>query len=154
MKKITSFIHVLACNIFISWCMPIYTHRIYTQYLRAQSLTQPAVLHLTLDTLYHNITMIYIYIIQCHFFGLFSPILMIILSFIILLLSYGKKDFFLTSVIMFSIFILISFALYCCIRCGSLYDKEMEDLEQEKFLQNREQDYRIAHSIIPSFFLN
>lgn len=32
------------------------------------------------------------------------------------------------------LFILISFALYCCIRCGSLYDKEMEDLEQEKFI--------------------
>ena len=36
------------------------------------------------------------------------------------------------------LFILISFALYCCIRCGSLYDKEMDDMEQEKFLQKRE----------------
>lgn len=36
------------------------------------------------------------------------------------------------------LFILISFALYCCIRCGSLYDKEMEDLEQEKFVRDWE----------------
>jgi hypothetical protein len=36
------------------------------------------------------------------------------------------------------LFILISFALYCCIRCGSLYDKQVDDREQEKFLQNRE----------------
>ena len=33
--------------------------------------------------------------------------------------------------------LLISFALYCCIRCGSMYDKEIDDMEQEKFLQNR-----------------
>jgi len=35
-----------------------------------------------------------------------------------------------------SIFSLIGFTLYCCVRCSSMYDKEQEDLEQEEFLRN------------------
>ena len=35
------------------------------------------------------------------------------------------------------LFVLIGLALYCCVRCGSEYDKEIDDLEQEKFIQDR-----------------
>ena len=31
-----------------------------------------------------------------------------------------------------SLFVLIALALYCCIRCGSLSDREMDDMEQDK----------------------
>ena len=34
------------------------------------------------------------------------------------------------------IFLLIGFTLYCCIRCGSEYDKKIDDMEQEKFLED------------------
>lgn len=36
--------------------------------------------------------------------------------------------------LIFSLSLLIAFALYCCIRCGSLYDKEIDDFEQENFI--------------------
>ena len=38
--------------------------------------------------------------------------------------------------LLFSIFTFIAGILYCCIRCASEYDKEIEDMEQEEFLKN------------------
>lgn len=38
--------------------------------------------------------------------------------------------------ILCGLFLLIGLALYCCVRCGSEYDKEIDDIEQEKFIQN------------------
>ena len=32
--------------------------------------------------------------------------------------------------------LIIGFFLYCCIRCSSKYDREIEDMEQEEFLKN------------------
>lgn len=29
----------------------------------------------------------------------------------------------------------IGFVLYCCLRCSTLYDKEISDIEQEKFIK-------------------
>ena len=34
------------------------------------------------------------------------------------------------------LFLLLGFILYCCVRCGSEYDREVDDIEQEKFLEN------------------
>lgn len=34
-----------------------------------------------------------------------------------------------------AIFLIIGFVLYCCLCCASSYDKEIDDIEQEKFLK-------------------
>ena len=67
-----------------------------------------------------------------------------LLNFIVLVVCslIFKSQIYIISITLLTIFlcvlfILINFTLYCCIRCGSLYDKEVDDLEQEKFLQNR-----------------
>lgn len=36
-----------------------------------------------------------------------------------------------------SLFFVISFILYCCIHVTTTYDKEINDIEQEKFLKAR-----------------
>lgn len=38
--------------------------------------------------------------------------------------------------LLFCIFLFIAGILYCCIRCASEYDRELEDMEQEEFLRN------------------
>ena len=42
-----------------------------------------------------------------------------------------------------SIFLTISGILYCCIHCSTTYDKEIDDIEQEKFIQEWKKDNRM-----------
>ena len=37
------------------------------------------------------------------------------------------------------IFIIIAFVLWCIVRAGSLYDRMVDDAEQEKFIKESEQ---------------
>lgn len=38
--------------------------------------------------------------------------------------------------IIFIILFKISFILYCCIRSSTIYDEELDDMEQEKFIKD------------------
>lgn len=31
--------------------------------------------------------------------------------------------------------LLLMFILYCCVSCSTIYDKEIDDIEQEKFIK-------------------
>ena len=42
--------------------------------------------------------------------------------------------------IIISVFLFISFVLYCCIHNTTSYDKEINDIEQEKFLREKKKD--------------